>query len=304
MEAEEILDQIKNSNWKSPFDWVMKDTKLFLEFCHLSQEVRRKTFPLLSDRFHLKLKPQAGIGNLFTELTQEEWLHVFKALEITNAHTEHKWALIQYRASHGELPALFFNPSKAVLDPTLSDAQIMEFILAGAGPLTRSITALFASPMGIERKWSILTQLTESNAPPKIIQSLKKIKETFELHQKVSAPEIRRVLDSMIEERKKDIEHFPNKYLPILVQDIQKISLLYIRVKRGGLKPKKDKSNRPLLFQEIYEGRELFKKMITFFEIEFDELDEFPFLEKVLRLLHLNEELYHQSNWPNLDEAY
>lgn len=306
--SQKILDQIKVLKWDSPLNWVKEDPKLFSEFCELPSLDRRKAFPFLSERFQLKLKPNASIGALFSELTQEQWLELFEALGITSLKTPHKWALTQYRSTFKELPrALIPSGSQLTLDPLLSDDQIMECILTRSAPLTRSVTLLFSSKMEIDRKWSILNQLAKPQpsglASAKILATLAQIQATFQRHQKTPADEIRRVLDSLLTEQRKDAEAFTQKYLPILVQDVLDISILYLRVKKGGLKPKKDKSSRPQLFQEIYEGRALFKKMVTFFEIEWDELGEFPFLEKVLRLQHLSQELFGQSDWPNLSEA-
>jgi hypothetical protein len=301
---QKILDQIKTLKWSSPLDWIKADPKLFCQFCELPPLDRRKAFPYLNDRFPLKLKPNANIGALFADLSQEQWLELFEALGIVSLKTDHKWALIQYRSTFKELPTRLTSKSKLTLDPLLSDEQIIEFILTRTAPMVRSLTLLFSSKMEIFRKWSLLTQMTQlvpsELASAKTLAMVNQIQVTFQKHQQTPSDEIRRVLDSLLSQHRKDTEAFTTKYLPILLQDVLDISLLYLRVKKGGLKPKQDKSNRPQLFQEIYEGRELFKRMVIFFEIQREELDEFPFLEKVLRLQHLNQELFGQSDWPNL----
>ena len=304
-QSQKILDQIKILKWNSPLGWVKGDPELFCQFCELPPLDRRKAFPYLSDKFHLKLKPNANIGALFSELSQGEWLELFEALEIVSLKTPHKWALIQYRSTFKELPThLTSNASRLVLDPLLSDEQIIEFILTRSAPLVRSLTLLFSSKIEIARKWSILNQMTQlvpsELVSAKTLVTVNQIQVTFQKYQQTPPDEIRRVLDSLLSQHRKDTEAFTQKYLPILLQDILDISLLYLRIKKGGLKPKKDKSNRPQLFQEIYEGRELFKRMVIFFEIQWEELDEFPFLEKVLRLQHLSQELFGRSDWPNL----
>ncbi|MEO5969017.1 MAG: hypothetical protein ABIQ95_03750 [Bdellovibrionia bacterium] len=302
---QKILDQIKTLKWSSPVDWVKEDPKLFCQFCELPPLDRRKAFPYLSDKFSLKLKPNANIGALFADLSSDQWLELFDALGIVSLKTDHKWALIQYRSTFKELPAhLTSTTSRLALDPLLSDEQIIEFILTRSAPLVRSLTLLFSSKMEIARKWSILSQMAQlvpsELASAKTLATVNQIQVTFQKHQQTPPDEIRRVLDSLLSQHRKDTEAFTSKYLPILLQDVLDISILYLRVKKGGLKPKKDKSNRPQLFQEIYEGRELFKRMVIFFGIQWEELDEFPFLEKVLRLQHLIQELFGQSDWPNL----
>ncbi|MEO5969040.1 MAG: hypothetical protein ABIQ95_03865 [Bdellovibrionia bacterium] len=305
---QKTLDQIKILKWNSPLDWVKRDPELFSQFCELPPLDRRKAFPYLSDKFSLKLKPNANIGALFADLSSDQWLELFNALGIVSLKTDHKWALIQYRSTFKELPThLTSTAAGLALDPLLSDGQIIEFILTRPVPLVRSLTLLFSSKMEIARKWSILNQMAQlvpsAFASAKTLATVNQIQITFQKHQQTPPDEIRRVLDSLLSQHRKDTEAFTSKYLPILLQDVLDISLLYLRVKKGGLKPKKDKSNRPQLFQEIYEGRELFKRMVIFFEIQKEELDEFPFLEKVLRLQHLNQELFGQSDWPNLSSG-
>lgn len=300
-----VLDQIKIMKWNSPLDWVKGDPKLFCQFCELPALDRRKAFPYLNERFPLKLKPNTNIGAMFADLSQDQWLELFDALSIVSLKTDHKWALIQYRSTFKELPTnLTSSAARLALDPLLSDEQIMEFILTRSAPLVRSLSLLFASKMEISRKWSILDQMTQlvpgELASSKILAEVRRIQGIFQKHQQTPPGEIRRMLDSLLSQQRKDTETFTQKCLPILLQDVLDISLLYLRIKKGGLKPKKDKSNRPQLFQEIYEGRELFKRMVIFFEIQWEELDEFPFLEKVLRLQHLNQELFGRSDWPNL----
>lgn len=306
MGIQEIVDRVKKENWKSPYEWVCQDPDLFLAFLKLSTPERHKLIIHLSDQLGLKPKSHSKIGSLFSDLSKEQWESVFQALSISSSGSEHKWAIEQYKEAFGIHPfSQISNRSKLEVNLLWSDLEIINFILEGSGTLTGKVTLLFSSEMTIERKFKILEELGElhpkDQATEKKLKLIRKMNLTFQKYKDIPAQEIRRTIDSLLIQNQKNVEGFISRYLPILIQDRKKEALLYVRIKKGGLKPKSDKSNRPALTQEIYEGRKWFGSMVQFFEIEKTDLDEFPYLERVLRLLHLMGELYGESNWSFLE---